>query len=127
MMRLSHLWMLMAGGLLTIAVSPAQAQYYSYPQVRPNNTYVRPPVLSPYLNLTPVRPAGVNYFLNVVPEMDRRAQFNQINSQLYDLERRQIPTQQPLDDPLLPPLESTGHPVGFLNYAPYYSFAATSP
>ena len=58
--------------------------------------------------------------------MDRRAQFNQINSQLDDLERQRVP-QQPVEDPLLPALESAGHPVGFLNYAPYYNFNSTSP
>jgi hypothetical protein len=103
------------------------AQYNPYSQVRPTNTYVRPPVLSPYLNLLPVRPAGVNYFLNVRPEMDRRDQFNQIHSQLYDLERQRATPQQPVEDPLLPVLESTGHPVGFFNYAPYYNFNSMSP
>jgi hypothetical protein len=108
-------------GFLTSAVA-AQAQQFAYPQVRPTNTYVRPPVLSPYLNLTPVRPAGVNFFLNVVPELDRRAQFNQINTQLWDLQRQRVPAQQPLEDPLLPPLQVTGHPAGFMNFAPYFTF-----
>ncbi len=126
MKRLLNLSILTLGGLLSFPAASAQAQYYSYPQVRPNNTYSRPPVLSPYLNLIPVRPAGVNYFLNVVPEMDRRSQFNQINSQLYDLSRQRVQPQQPVEDPLLPPLQTTGHPVGFMNYAPYYNFNPSS-
>ena len=126
MKRLPNLSILTLGGMLALSHSAAHAQYYNSPQVRPNNTYSRPPVLSPYLNLIPVRPAGVNYFLNVVPEMDRRAQVNQIHSQIYDLERQRTPTQQAVEDPVLPPIQATGHPVGFLNYAPYYSFSPSS-
>jgi hypothetical protein len=111
--------------LLLSSASSALAQFPQYNQVRPNNTYNRPPVLSPYLNLLPIRPPGVNYFLNVVPEMDRRQQFNQINSQLFDLERRQASATA--TDELIPSLDSTGHAVGFMNFAPYYNFFPTSP
>jgi hypothetical protein len=114
-------------GLPVFPLASAHAQYFPNQQVRPNNTYSRPPVLSPYLNLIPIRPAGVNYFLNVVPELDRRAQFNQINSQLYDLERQRMLPQQAVEDPLLPPLQTTGHPVGFLNFAPYFTFGPQTP
>jgi hypothetical protein len=113
-------------GLLVLPAGTALGQYSPYNQVRPNNTYVRPPVLSPYLNLLPVRPPAVNYYLNVVPEMDRRAQFNSINNQLLDLERRQA-APAPVEEPLVPTLESTGHPVGFLNLSPYYTVGSGSP
>jgi hypothetical protein len=127
MQRLPNATILTLAVLLAVPTLSVHAQSAWGPQVRPNNTYMRPPVLSPYLNLLPIRPAGVNYFLNVVPEIDRRAQFNQINQQLFDLQRLQAQPQQPVEDPLLPPLESTGHPVGFMNFAPYFNFSGAGP
>jgi len=105
------------------------APYYG----RTPGTFGRPggPSLSPYLDLTRGGNPAANYFLGVLPEIDRRATKAQQGAAILDLERR-VDTPQP-GGPLtedvvgsvtggLPP---TGHAAAFATYSSYYNL--TSP
>lgn len=114
-----------------LAIGRASAQYY--PPYRPTyGSYGRSgPALSPYLNLTRGGNPAANYFLGVLPEIDRRATKAEQGTAISDLERRtETPGAQPLapDDVIgaltgggLPP---TGHPVAFTSYGTYYGLTA---
>ena len=116
-------WTALALGLFLGMGQNAWAQYAPYsPYSRPTyGPYSRPPV-SPYLNIirgnnTP----AVNYYTGTVPERENRARFNQVNSDLQNLERRPgAPALTP--EELIPILPETGHPVQFMNVNPYYSY-----
>ena len=84
--------------------------------------------LSPYLNLRRGGNPAANYFLGVVPEIDRRATAAQQGAAIQDLERREALGASAVD-PLsagrptaLPP---TGHPTAFNSLAGY--FGQTTP
>lgn len=118
--HLSRACVIALGLLGCVAVEPAAAQFYpgyTTPHGRRN------PALNPYLNLTRGGNPAVNYFLGVLPELDRRAVTEQQGAVLLDLERRlEAPTVGDLGeraaDGALPP---TGHPAVFANYSTYYS------
>jgi hypothetical protein len=113
--------------LLGVAQQHAWAQSAPYsPYVQPNyNPYSRP-VVSPYLNIirgnnTP----AINYFTGTIPERQNRAQFNQFNSEIQNLERRSATPVAPQgEEPLIPSLPETGHPATFLNLNPFYGYGA---
>lgn len=124
MRRLSRACVIALGLLGCVAVEPAAAQFYpSYP------SYTTPygrrnPALNPYLNLTRGGNPAANYFLGVLPELDRRAVTQQQGAVLLDLERRiQAPAAledlgERVPEGALPP---TGHAAVFANYSTYYS------
>ncbi len=116
------------GVLCFLATGRASAQYYrgSY------GSYGRPgPALSPYLDLTRGGNPATNYFLGVLPEIDRRRTKEQQGQAIIDLERRTEPpgAQLPLAEGVvgeltgggLPP---TGHAAGFATYGTYYNLTA---
>jgi len=88
--------------------------------------YGRPggPALSPYLDLTRGGNPAANYFLGVLPEIDRRRTKVEQGTAITDLERRteaQGAQLQATDEVLgftgLPP---TGHAATFTTYGTYY-------
>jgi hypothetical protein len=79
-------------------------------------------MLSPYLDLRRGGNPATNYFLGTIPEIARRYQYRQLNTQLQDLERQSLTAPAPSVDELVPQLPETGHPTTFGNLAPYYSY-----
>jgi hypothetical protein len=77
------------------------------------------PGLSPYLDLTRGGNPAVNYFLGTIPEIERRRNTAVFGAAIQDLERRPVITEPGVDE-LVPTLPSTGHPVAFQSYYPYY-------
>jgi hypothetical protein len=83
------------------------------------------PPLSPYLDLTRGGNPAVNYFLGVLPEIDRRKTKVEQGTAIFDLERRtdalgaQLQTEEvtQLTGGGLPP---TGHAAAFTTYGSYY-------
>lgn len=124
-----HLWRSVAAGLLALgAAGEAAAQSGQYPYYqRPLNTFPQP-ALSPYLNLSPranVNP-GFRYFLQTLPELDRRAANLTFGSAIAGIDQRlAFGTQAELMGLLPEPLGATGHPAYFNTYGSYFSFAPT--
>jgi hypothetical protein len=76
------------------------------------------PRLSPYLNLLRGGNTAANYFMGVVPEVERRANARLFTNQIQDLERRVQGIEEPGE--LFPRLSETGHPAVFGNYGSYF-------
>jgi hypothetical protein len=134
MKRLTLTAFAVLGVFASLAAGRASAQYNppSYGNVYgpTYGNYGRAgPALSPYLNLTRGGNPAANYFLGVLPEIDRRRNQAEVARDIADLDRRiETPTVQsvaPLAGDVgaeltgggLPP---TGHPVAFGNYGSYY-------
>lgn len=101
-------------------IASVHAQYGPYGGVGRFGPYSRPPTLSPYLNLLNGGNTALNYYLQVQPAFERRAAAQQIGSAILDLERRANAPSSETED-LFPSLSQTGHPVGFMNFNPYYN------
>jgi hypothetical protein len=61
----------------------------------------------------------VNYYLGVLPEIDRRANAARFQAEINELEQR-LPTAAQDTDALYPTLSETGHAVQFMNISPYF-------
>jgi hypothetical protein len=131
-----------AFALLGLALPPAaRAQVSPFPVYSPgrlgggtgfrpyfNNTLTGPR-LSPYLLLGSNPATGfnnlpaVNFYLGVLPEIERRNTQALFQYDIQDLNRRTTALSLPSAEPelYLPTLGQTGHPVSFLNPAPYYN------
>ena len=96
-----------------------QAPGYNRYNPAANNPFYRP-TISPYLNLLRGGNPAVNYYLGVVPEVERRAEDYRVNQEILYLQRRRTAT--PETEEFLPTLAETGHPAGFMTLAPYYTF-----
>jgi hypothetical protein len=84
------------------------------------------PALSPYLNMLRGGSPAANYYLGVVPELERRTFTNQALNNFLNLYARQNQTRDLLEDtlarePLIRTLPPTGHPTGFLTYGTYFN------
>lgn len=81
------------------------------------------PTLSPYLNLLRIGNPAVNYYGLVRPELEFRANdariFGDLNSIQHRLSAPATPVREKKSDES-PRFSSTGHPVTFMNKAPYY-------
>ena len=137
MRRLTLTAFAVLGVLASLATGRASAQYNppSYGNVYgpTYGNYGRAgPALSPYLNLTRGGNPAANYFLGVLPEIDRRRNQAEVARDIADLDRRvetPLAVQQVAPGPGdvvteltgggLPP---TGHPAAFGNYGSYYTF-----
>jgi hypothetical protein len=129
MRRLTVTGFLALGLLGLLATQRASAQYRQ-PAYGPGyGNYGRTgPALSPYLNLTRGGNPAANYFLGVLPEMDRRATKAEQGREIADLERRTDALAAPppaaggvaeeLTGGGLPP---TGHATSFTTYGSYYT------
>src|SRR5215831_20604771 len=80
-----------------------------------NSTFTRPgPNLSPYLNLLRGGNPAANYYLGVVPEIERRSNAAAFSAGIQDLARRiEAPPSELSGEELFPTLPQTGHPVQF--------------
>lgn len=114
----------LVGLLVAAGLAHAQgAPFYANP-TNANNPFARPR-LSPWLNLTRGGNPASNYYLGVLPEVDRRNQEFRVNQQLNALEREVTnPTLGPEVQSLVPTLEETGHPTAFMSVTPYFGGAA---
>jgi hypothetical protein len=113
--------LLLAGG-----TSRAWAQAGPYMQQNPygSSSYgYGTPRLSPYLNMLRGGLPAANYYLGVLPEVERRANARIYGAQIMDLERRVEGTQEATD--LFPRLTETGHQAVFANTGSY--FGSTAP
>src|SRR5262245_39849947 len=129
------------GGLaLSLLLSgAAAAQYNPFPTLNPGARfapYSRAPLsnptgqprLSPYLNLLRGGNPAANYYMGVVPEIERRRFESQAIAGFQYLEQ---PTATPpaagggSEDELFPRLSQTGHPVQYMNAAPYYNMGTS--
>jgi hypothetical protein len=137
MRRLTLTAFAVLGVLGSLATGRATAQYYppSYgpiasPTYGTYGTYGRyGPALSPYLNLTRGGNPAANYFLGVLPEMERRRNQAEVAREILDLDRRTEAAAAP--PPLAPGdvaaeltgggLPPTGHVVAYGNYGTYYA------
>jgi hypothetical protein len=123
MQRLTIVPVAALGLLLIGALTPAPAQeYYNpYPALRYSNAPgINPgggPRLSPYLNFFRTNPA-VDYFLGVVPEIDRRRNLIETRNAFLQLEQGTT-SLRPVDE-FGTPRAQTGHPVAFMTTAGYF-------
>jgi hypothetical protein len=86
------------------------------------------PRLSPYLNLLRGGNPAANYFMGVVPEIDRRRYQAISQSQIQGLElSTALPAVNPEDADLGFATSITGHPVVFNNTSTYFSGVGPLP
>jgi len=84
------------------------------------------PTVSPYLNLLTERRGGLvglNYSLDVRPQLEARRTFEQQQRDLTSLQRQVSTNRQSIGNlvsPQGPGIRQTGHPTRFLNYSHYY-------
>jgi hypothetical protein len=126
-MRIIVSWTFAVACVLAL-VSPggAQTPYNPYPLRSPADLTNQGANLSPYLNLLRPGSPSANYYLGVVPEMQRRAYTESSLNDISSLFRATGRQQAQVEDlfgatAVLPKNPPTGHPVGFLNYGPYFS------
>jgi hypothetical protein len=113
-------------GLLWLATcGVAHAQYFGRPgygggygAAGYGNPYGQPQ-LSPYLNLLRGGNPAANYYLGVLPEVDRRANTAVFGAAINDLERRSLAAAA-VEPNLDEPITTSGHPTAFMNTATYF-------
>jgi len=122
---------ILASTLVFVLASAAHAQTSPYPQynlnlygpglVSPyNSSFTRPgPSLSPYLNLLRGGNPAANYYLGVIPEIERRNNAAAFSAGILDLSQR-IDNPVGGTDQLFANLPQTGHPVQFFNFSTYF-------
>ena len=124
------------GVFLLGTAGPVRAQY----PVSPYNQYYNPysrlpgtnpgggPRLSPYLNFLRGGSPAANYYLGVVPEIERRRYENISQSQIQGLQlSTAAPAVNPEDADLAAPASITGHPVAFNNTTAYFGGVGPVP
>jgi hypothetical protein len=124
------------GLLLGAAAVPASAQFgTSPPYGQYFSPYSRPPGLapgggprlSPYLEMLRGGNPAANFYLGVVPEIERRRFENQTSTAITDLARRPTTPINPEDAELFPAVTITGHPTAFMNTTGYFGTAGPLP
>jgi hypothetical protein len=126
--RLLPASVLALGLLLGMSPQRAGAQYAPYsPYAQPNYGPYSRPVVSPYLNIIRGNNPAVNYYTGTIPERENRIRFNQVNTELQNLDRRTATPTTPAEESLIPTLPETGHAVTFLNLTPYYNYGTSNP
>jgi hypothetical protein len=122
-MKRSLLCGLASVAFLVLSSSPSYAQYGSRPG--PVGPTVGPPV-SPYLNLLGGSNPAVNYYLQVLPGLNRPIIDATMESQIRNIQRT---TPDLINNEVISllramnisePLEGTGHAVRFGDTAPYF-------
>jgi hypothetical protein len=116
--------------LATAGGAWAQGYYPGAPGVypgyqRPNFGAAPTPALSPYLNLLRGGDPAANYYLGVLPELDRRANAIQFQSSINTIQQRLGLETTP--EGILSIPRETGHPSYFLTYGSYYTFGVARP
>jgi hypothetical protein len=100
------------------ATSEVRGQAIYGPQ---SSSYIRPPVVSPYLDLIRSRNTpAINYYLGTRSEIDRRASDVQLRQLEDEFNRRPTvaATEDLLDQPQV--LPSTGHGTAFMNTSHFF-------
>ncbi len=112
--------MAIAAVSMTASATAQQPPYSPYGR-QGYSPYSRP-TLSPYLNLLRGGNPAANYYMGVVPEVERRANQYQNSMELQDLQKRlQTPAAGSEAEEILPTLPGTGHPTGFMTLTPYFT------
>jgi hypothetical protein len=83
------------------------------------------PRLSPYLNLLRGGNTAANYFLGVVPEVERRANARLFGTEIGELARRTEGAAEAQD--IFPRLAETGHAAVFNNVGTYFGSSLQRP
>ena len=123
MNRITLAGLAMAGSLVFLTCGTAHAQFlgrssYGGAGYGAGNPYGGPQ-LSPYLNLLRGGSPAANYYLGVVPEVDRRANTAAFGAAISDLERRSLAAAVGEGD-LGEPTTTSGHPTAFMNTGSYF-------
>jgi hypothetical protein len=85
------------------------------------SSFTRPgPNLSPYLNLLRGGNPAANYYLGVVPEVERRNNAAQFAAGINDLRSQIEAPSQDVVQEILPTLQPTGHAIQFGNYGGFF-------
>jgi hypothetical protein len=119
-------WLGVSAGTASAQFSSNFSQLYQYPS-NPQYDQFNRSNLSPYLNLTRGGLNSANYYLGVVPEIQRRNFEFRAANDLSSIYSAATQPQQALDDPLWrepfirvsPP---TGHLTGFQTFGSYYNY-----
>jgi hypothetical protein len=85
------------------------------------------PLLSPYLNMLRGGDPATNYYLGVIPEIDRRTNYARVRSNILNIEQQLEDQTAPTSPAVTAPLKSTGHPVTFLNTSGYFPASPLRP
>ena len=112
-----------AGCALLLVAGAASAQYPpGYTNSRAGYGSVNRPLLSPYLSLVNNGNAGINYYSQTLPEINRRATQQLYGAAINSLEARSLAPPPPaaVDADLFTPQPATGHPVAFQNTLGYF-------
>ena len=95
----------------------AQGAYSGIPHY--TSPYQNNSGLSPYLNLLRGGDTAANYYLGVIPEFQRRANYDQLRTAIQEIDQRlSTPLGEGFD--LGKPLDRTGHATAFGYYSSYY-------
>jgi hypothetical protein len=108
-------------GFLLLAAGSASAQV-TVPYGAPAYGPFYQPMLSPWLNLLRGGDPAANYFLGVLPEMQRRQNARVFGAAIQTLDQRAAaPAATPEELELYTPLRSTGHATAFNNTLNYFN------
>jgi hypothetical protein len=107
----------LAGLAFAVVLAPAQM---TYPYRSPAYGPFYQPSLSPYLNFLRGGDPSANYFLGVVPEMQRRTNARTFSSALANLQEGEL-EQAVIDTGIVNQLPSAGHPTVFNNTGRYFN------
>jgi hypothetical protein len=115
----------LAAVALASVVVPERAFAQGFIQRPPQLTPYRRPAFSPYLNLLRGGSPTINYFGQVLPQINQGRQLQGQQLQLLQLQQQQLlqggaALGAPVDEMGLGGLPTTGHPVAFWNYGRYY-------
>ena len=125
-MNRSLSWGLASVAFLVLTGAPASAQTSPYARPGQFGPYGQPPI-SPYLNLLGNNNPAVNYYLQVLPQLNRPIIEGQLESQIRNLQRTTPELVSGELESLLralqisEPLEATGHAVRFGELNPYFN------
>jgi hypothetical protein len=112
---------------LLVPAGPASAQL-TYPYGPPAYGPFYTPMLSPYLNLLRGGDPAANYFLGVLPEVQRRQNARMFGAAIQSLDQRaEAPAATPEELELYTPLRSTGHATAFNNTLSYFPRLPITP
>lgn len=118
-------WCLMLAAVPTASAQTPPPYLYNQPQYGVGYR----PQLSPFLNLTGRNDPAVNYFLQTLPEFDRRYTKQVYGAAISGLEAQALKPTPPAvaDVDLFTPLATTGHPTTFQNTGGYFQNSQGRP
>jgi hypothetical protein len=115
-------WIAAVACLVLWTGGEATAQYINPSFARPVYSPYARPALSPYLDLLRGGNPAANYYLGVLPELDRRATDTAFRSAILNLDVRTSMLGREVEAIAgMETLPGTGHAVQFMSYYPYYN------